>query len=358
MPAHDFAHAKGSSGGADDGAPTSLVTPEGVATAATVVVPTERTGAVNRDISHVDMTKWMGLIGISAFARYVTVHPFAFVMARERTHREHSNTLSILREAYKDGGVRVIFRGVGASAGGNAFGETAYVGAFEYLRKKLPFANKVTRDAWAGFIADVTNVLMAAPFDVIAARQITAGSGISSNIKYEPVHKMGRTMYRQGGPRALFAGTSANLAYSPSSALWWPLYEWSKAVLYAVLHPPLLRYKDSYVASFFPRALFDEGDNALLNGGAGVIASVVATTVYCPVLVVRTRLQVASAYLNIPPGSSKVLHICKDLLRNEGWKGFFKGVQVNAACAVVEGIMFSQLYEVTKRLCDVTIDDD
>ena len=317
-----------------------------------------KTTAVNRDMTHVNMNKWMVLIGASAFIRYVAVHPFNFVMTRERTHREHSNTVSILREAYQSSGPRTIFRGVGASAGGNAFGETAYVGVFEYLRRHLPFAHKVTRDAWAGFIADVTNVVMAAPFDAIAARQITAGSGMSSRIPYCNAYRMGQGMYREGGVRGLCAGMAGNLAYSPSSALWWPLYEWSKRVLYAVAHPPLLEYRESWVAGWLPRTLFDDGDNAVLNATAGVVASVVATTVYCPVLVIKTRLQVANGALEIPRGNSRVAWICKDLLKNEGWCGFFKGVQVNAWMAVVEGVMFSQLYEITKKLCDVTDEDD
>lgn len=321
-----------------------------------------KTDAVSRDMSHVDMTKWMGLIGLSAFVRYTAVHPFTFVIARERTHVEHSNTITILKEALKkeDGtrSVRTVFRGVGASAGGNAFGETAYIGTFEYLRKHLPFANKMSRDAWAGFIADVTNVLLAAPFDAIAARQMTAGSGMSKAIRYEPAHGMARSMYRENGVKGLFAGTTGNLAYSPSSALWWPVYEHTKSFLYATIHPLVLQYQQSPVAKMLPRTLFDHGDNALLNATAGVIASVFTTTVYCPVLVVRTRLQVANGVYNIPPGKSKVAFICKDLMLNEGWRGFFKGVQVNAVMSVFDGILFSQLYEITKRFCDITVDED
>jgi hypothetical protein len=250
-------------------------------------------------------------------------------------------------------------RGVGASAGGNAVGEASYIIVLEYLRHHLPFASKVSRDAWAGFCADATNVVIAAPFDAIAARQITAGSGMSASIVYASAFRMGSTMYQLHGVRGLFAGMTGNLAYSPSSALWWPMYEKCKVVLYNALHGPLVESsRGTALWRWIPKALFDEGDNAMLNMVAGVVTSVVVTSLFCPVLVVRTRLQVAHGTMTIPPGQSRVMFICRDLVRHEGWRGFFKGIQANATFAVLEGIVFSQLYELSKRFCDVTIGDD
>ena len=318
----------------------------------------QKTTAITRDVTHLDMAKWFVLAGGAAAVRYTALHPITFVIARERTHRANESAFAVLKEAYRQDGLRTMMRGVGASAGGNAVGEATYIVVLEYLRHHLPFRSKVTRDAWAGFIADATNVVMAAPFDAIAARQITAGSGIAAKIPYTNAYRMGQSMYRQNGMKGLCAGMSGNLAYSPSSAIWWPMYEKCKVLLYSTLHGPLITScRDTFVMRWVPKALFDEGDNAILNMIAGVVTSVVVTTMFCPVLVVRTRLQVAYGTMDIPRGKSRVLFICKDLVANEGWKGFFKGAQANATFSVLEGIVFSQLYEISKRFCDVTIED-
>lgn len=321
--------------------------------------PKVKTTAITRDVTHLDMAKWFLLAGGAAAVRYTALHPLTFVIARERTHRTNDSCMTVIREAYRQDGLRTMMRGAGASVLGNSFGEAMYIVVLEYLRHLLPFRSKVTRDAWAGFIADVTNVVIAAPFDAIAARQITAGSGLAAKIPYTNALTMGRSMHRQHGMKGLCAGMSGNLAYSPSSALWWPMYEKCKVFLYDTLHGPLMSScKDTWVMRWVPKTLFDEGDNAGLNMIAGVVTSVVVTTVFCPVLVVRTRLQVAYGTMEIPANQSRILYICKDLVCNEGWRGFFKGAQANATFSVLEGIIFSQLYEISKRFCDVTIDDD
>jgi hypothetical protein len=317
-----------------------------------------KTTSLTRDVTHLDMAKWFMLAGGAAAVRYTALHPLTFVIARERTHRTNDSAIAVVREAYRQDGLRTIMRGVGASAGGNSFGEATYIVVLEYLRHHLPFRSKVTRDAWAGFVADAANVIIAAPFDAIAARQITAGSGLAAKIPYTSAVRMGASMYQQHGMKGLCAGMSGNLAYSPSSAIWWPMYEKCKAFLYETVHGPLLTScRDTAVMRWVPKALFDEGDNAGLNMIAGVVTSVVVTTLFCPVLVVRTRLQVAYGTMEIPKNQSRIFFICKDLLRNEGWRGFFKGAQANATFSILEGIIFSQLYELSKRFCDVTIED-
>jgi hypothetical protein len=102
--------------------------------------------------------------------------------------------------------------------------------------------------------------------------------------------------------------------------------------------------------------LLSPHDNPVINGLAGVAASTVTTTVYNPVMVVRTRLQTAQASAGGISSRVRIGSICSELLRGEGWRGFFKGTTVNVGIAVVDGLLFAFLYEFTKLSSDVGVD--
>eukprot|EP00759_Apiculatamorpha_spiralis_P024882 PhF_6_TR28074/c0_g1_i2/m.41472 len=103
---------------------------------------TVTTTAVNRDITHLDTTKWFAMLAASAYARYVIAHPFKVVMARKRTHRESLSSPEVIRSILREHGPRGLFRGVGVSAGGNACGEAFYVYFFEIWRQVMPFRSQ------------------------------------------------------------------------------------------------------------------------------------------------------------------------------------------------------------------------
>ncbi len=335
----------------------------------------EKISAVNRSLHHVDQTKWFTMLFATAFARWSFQHPFRVAMARKRTHREELSTGAVMKELYAEKGVRGVFRGLGTAATGNALGETGYIAIFENLRdaegsdektKTLSHvvASPVLRDAIASTVADVSNVVIAAPFDVISMRQATAGSGMVRHHPYVNSWQQSRLVFQECGYRGFFAGLVPNLLYSPSSALWWTMYNPAKSWLYSVAEPIL--HPDNVQGNKFghwcherlPVWLTSADDNAALNALAGVISSVTCTALYNPVLVVSTRLQVgtASDQLKFHKGS-KIVFVLKDLWQNEGAKGLFKGMGVNLAMAVAEGLLFSQVYEVTKLMCELPTDD-
>lgn len=314
-------------------------------------------GAVTRTVEHVDPMRWGFLLFTASYVRWALWHPFRLAMVRQRSDREQRSAAALLLEALRRDGVRGVFRGVGVAAFGNAFGETAYIAIFETARHErgplglIGVSSPTLRDSVAGTCADVLNVLLAAPFDVVSSKQMAAGCGLAASAVYANSWTTARDVHRARGLRGFFAGTVPSLMYSPSSAMWWAMYEPMKGKLYAA-------HSNAVSASIqrgwsVPAWVAESDDNAALNATAGVVSSVVCTGLYNPVLVVATRMQIGLGWSGgkrqVFKGST-VLWIVRDLWINEGARGLTKGLRVNLGMAVAEGLLFSQMYEVTKML--------
>jgi len=328
-------------------------------------VKVKPTSAVSRGLDDVDPMKWGAMIFLTSYMRWTVSHPFRLAMLRQRTTRTSTTVVGVLHDLYRTGGVRALFRGAGAAAFGNAFGETMYIALFECMRHSqgplawIGIESSLARDSVAGTAGDLFNVVLASPFEVIAARQMTAGCGIAAGLTYMSAYRTARSLIRQHGHTGFFAGMLPSLAYSSSSALWWAIYEPLKGALYEALTAPLERLPETYprIASNAPPWAISPCDNFLINASSGVVASVICTSLSNPLFVVGTRLQVGLGR-STPTAQRKkymgstVLWVLQDLWRNEGIRGLTKGMKVSVAMAVVEGLLFSQTYEVTKFFAD------
>ena len=84
----------------------------------------------------------------------------------------------------------------------------------------------------------------------------------------------------------------------------------------------------------------------IINATASIFCSSVSGFLFNPFLVIRTRLQVT-------PNSSLV-GVCKSVLRDAGWRGFFAGAVLNTTQCTVDGLIAGQLYEWAKLLSDTS----
>ncbi|CAM38080.1 conserved hypothetical protein [Leishmania braziliensis MHOM/BR/75/M2904] len=200
----------------------------------------------------------------------------------------------------------------------------------------------------------------------------------------------------------VYQGLSAGLLRIPSSGCWWGLYTKSKETLYIASAPTLSVWEQEYrytaaardpSTAAAPSAtkstllwqqnwLLSPTDNPLLNVVASVIASVFTTLLFNPIAVVQTRQQAlppglweermvaaargGSAASSPSPAVHKqtwksllpfrrVYHVANDLARKEGVRGFFKGAPANMSVAVLDGIIFTLLFEFTKLGSDIQL---
>lgn len=341
-------------------------------------VETKETSAVNRNLRDLNVPTWFSMLAISATVRTAVLQPLNIALARQRTQTGTvTPTRTILGEMFSNGGVRNIYRGFGAMLAGNIIGEVVYLGVLEEVKYALE-RNGVTqaqRDAAGGVSGDLAAFALCTPLGVVATRQMTAGFGMAEGNKYQSASAVARGMWNNGTSATvvhrvgnLYPGALASLMMVPASGVWWALYGQTKNVYYSALEKLDVLHDEKTVAhkaldsSPHPGAAFQvllssnwfmsSKDNPLVNGAAGITASALTALLYNPVTVVRTRLMVETS------SDHAVTALWKrgrDLVANEGVRGFYKGARVNVVASVLEGLLFSTAYELTKLSSDITL---
>lgn len=272
------------------------------------------------------------------------------------------------------------------------------------------FVAHSTSAAAGAMAGDLIALLLVTPTVVICNRQMTAGYGMAASNAYRSFLQTFREVWgtyqdpnlstrtARGaaflspawwhcGFRGLYQGTTAGLLRIPSSGCWWALYTKSKEVVYRVAAPTLTRWEERRQrerggapgegALKRRRSwLLSPTDNPVLNAVAGIFASVSTTVLFNPMAVIQTRQQslppeywamrrqrraqkdsaealaARTATLSYRVKRRLPFHtvyaVAADLVRTEGPLAFFKGTSANVAVAVMDGVVFSLLFELSK----------
>lgn len=128
----------------------------------------------------------------------------------------YSGGVDVVRQLYREGGVRSVFRGSAATLARDGPGSAAYFAAYEYIKRKLtpvdPTTGKpsgqlsLTAVTCAGAAAGVAMWIPVFPVDTVKSRLQTAeGSNVT-------VGGIIREVYGKGGLRAFFPGFGPALA--------------------------------------------------------------------------------------------------------------------------------------------------
>ncbi|KAK7196780.1 Mitochondrial carrier protein [Novymonas esmeraldas] len=270
-----------------------------------------------------------------------------------------------------------------------------------FVEERL-FAASSYSAAVGAMCGDLVALLLVSPLVLVCNRQMTAGYSMAAANAYTSVPHTFRTVWglhqragSGGGGRpwraerlrrglsGAYQGLSAGLLRIPSSGCWWGLYTKSKEALYTYAAPTLAAWGEQAreadpVSTAAPTSvwrrnwLLSPTDNPLLNAAAGVVASVCTTLLFNPIAVIQTRQQslpprfweerVAAGDATSRPRPPtwrsslpfrRVYHVANDLVRKEGVRGFLKGAPANVSVAVLDGVIFTLLFEFTKLGSDV-----
>jgi solute carrier family 25 carnitine/acylcarnitine transporter 20/29 len=128
---------------------------------------------------------------------------------------KYSGGLDVVRQLYREGGVRSVFRGSVATLARDGPGSAAYFAAYEYIKRKLsprdPVTGKPTGDlsltaiTVAGATAGVAMWTPVFPIDTVKSRLQTAEGNVS-------IGGVVRELYGKGGLRAFFPGFGPAIA--------------------------------------------------------------------------------------------------------------------------------------------------
>ena len=213
-----------------------------------------------------------------------------------------------------------IFRGIYNGVGAVALSSAPASGLFFYTYDSLKASSYIPATslgyAAAAGVADTIACFVRVPFEVIKQRsQAISGDSSSWGIT--------RNLIKREGPSALFNGFGATVLRDvPFSFIQFPIYEALKSY-----------YRKSYdgvEASPFVASLFGS-----LSGG-------IAAAITCPLDVVKTRLMLGKA--------QGIFSCLCDVWREEGLKGWMKGVGPRVAFISAGGWVWFGTFEKVKEL--------
>ncbi|KAA8530461.1 hypothetical protein F0562_005170 [Nyssa sinensis] len=126
------------------------------------------------------------------------------------------------------------------------------------------------------------------------------------------------------------------MTYSPSSAVWWASYGSSQRIIWRLLGHGTER--EEFVPS--------QWTIASVQTAGGIIAGATASCITTPLDTIKTRLQVM--------GHEKrhtARQVVKGLIRDDGWKGLYRGLGPRFFSMSAWGTSMIVAYEYLKRLC-------
>ncbi|ORY86147.1 mitochondrial carrier domain-containing protein [Protomyces lactucae-debilis] len=220
------------------------------------------------------------------------------------------------------GGLSNLYHGIGSIALGSAPSSALFFVAYEWSKSHL------TRDGGAGFLGhllattlgEIASSLVRVPADVVKSRQQVEGDGSTAT------HHAGKaSSHFLGSFSAFYTGWLSTLVREiPFGCIQFPLFSFLKAMASPV--------GDSNEISMLATAL------------CGMVAGAAAGSLTTPLDVVKTRIMLAEA-----GEAATIMGVLKDVLRQEGPRGLFRGVVPRTLWIAGGGAIFLGGYDFFSR---------
>jgi len=273
------------------------------------------------------------------------LHPLTVLKTRRQVETQRLSFLSTVRTLVAHEGVTALWRGYSTVLFGSFPTRLAYIGVLEASRARLkavdvPGVSPALRNSIADFLAGATASTMSQaiviPIDVVSQRlMVQNGEGGARN-----GFAVARAILRTDGLRGLYRGASVSLAiYVPTSGLWWAAYGRYQQALW------LLAEKTGAESVGIVPVQF----------ASSILASATTTTLTQPLDVIKTMLQTQSGQAKQGAGDAAPAFrsVARAIVREEGFRGLYRGLGTRMVSAAAFGSVFTQAYEGLKRWCYV-----
>ncbi|GAB2265578.1 hypothetical protein Dimus_000616 [Dionaea muscipula] len=303
----------------------------------------------NINWDRLDKTRFHVVGAILFTAQSALLYPTAVVKTRIQvatSRLSHMRGVSVFAHILKHDGIPGIFRGFGTSAIGSLPGRVLVLTSLEvskdatlkYMERldmaettRLGIANGV-----AGMLSNLVSCVYYVPLDVVCQRLMVQGLP-GTTIRGGPLDIV-RKVIKAEGIRGLYRGFGLTaLSQSPASALWWGTYGVSQHILWRSLgYVDNMEKKPSHV------------EMATVQATAGLVAGACSSVITTPIDTVKTRLQVLDN--NCGEGRPSVLKTANALIKEDGWRGFYRGFGPRFLNMSLYGTTMIVTYELIKRL--------
>eukprot|EP00186_Timspurckia_oligopyrenoides_P003105 CAMPEP_0182443080 /NCGR_PEP_ID=MMETSP1172-20130603/1915_1 /TAXON_ID=708627 /ORGANISM="Timspurckia oligopyrenoides, Strain CCMP3278" /LENGTH=332 /DNA_ID=CAMNT_0024638247 /DNA_START=78 /DNA_END=1073 /DNA_ORIENTATION=+ len=300
---------------------------------------------------------------LGAFSTALVVTPLDVVKVQMQSHQCHSssssssltsltctnphshfrNTFDALVRIPQQHGLKALYRGLSTSLFLAIPTSGLYFTLYESLMHSIPKKNENASPQLAlfcGASARIITAIVASPLELARTR------AQASHTKYHLISDLKSVMNQNSGLKSLFRGLAPTLLRdAPFSAVYWSCYEYLKSS-HSVLNTVYRRLKEYWKknndSTLSERIVLERSSGVGLYIVAGSISGMVAAAVTTPADVVKTRMQTEL--------KESVSVVAVNILKNEGWRGFCKGIgarvgKVTPACAIMMGT-----YEMVKSV--------
>ena len=152
---------------------------------------------------------------ISAIPTTLIAAPFERVKVMMQIQTKTTSMGAVIKEMYRTGGIRSIFKGSAATLARDGPGSALYFATYEYVKERLSSPGKdmsLLAISFAGGCAGVSMWLGVFPIDTIKSTQQSSNTNVS-------IFKTTSNIYKKGGIKAFFPGVGPALARSfPANA--------------------------------------------------------------------------------------------------------------------------------------------
>ncbi|KAM0984684.1 hypothetical protein ACFX13_012250 [Malus domestica] len=313
-----------------------------------VTVPELALSDTDINWDRLDKTRFHIIGAILFTAQSALLHPTAVVKTRMQvagSGLSHMSGISVFRHILKCDGIPGIFRGFGTSAIGSLPGRVLALTSLEVSKDMMlkytdgldmPEATRVgIANGVAGMSSNLVSCVYYVPLDVICQRLMVQGlpGTTSCNKPFDVI----QNVKKAEGLRGLYRGFGLTaLTQSPANALWWGAYGSAQHMIWRSLG-----YRDD--AEKKPSHM----EMVTVQASAGMMAGACSSIITTPIDTVKTRLQVMDNY---GAGRPSVLKTSKTLLKEDGWRGFYRGFGPRFLNMSLYGTTMIVTYELIKRL--------
>jgi solute carrier family 25 folate transporter 32 len=228
------------------------------------------------------------------------------------TDRKSPSSWSILKNVVRQGGFKACFRGLSPTLTALVPHNGLYLLAYSECKKSFSFDHDVMTNATSAMAAGGLANLVTNPLWVVKTKMTSNPTG------YYGVVQSLRKIVKHEGSRALNSGVGASMLGVSHVMIQFPLYEAMKDQL----------------------AELDQFNSASCTGVvmiSSVASKAVAGLLTYPLETIRTRKQVFS--------TSSHKQILKDIIKNQGMRGFYKGMTASLIKSIPATAITLCLYE-------------
>ncbi|KIW18631.1 hypothetical protein PV08_02920 [Exophiala spinifera] len=266
--------------------------------------------------------------------------------SKTQPHQLYRGIVGTARVIWREEGVRGMYRGLGPMLLGYLPTWAVYLTVYENTREFWydQCGSWWVARCYSSLTAGACSTILTNPIWVIKTRFMTqsakaASDGMRAPYYYTSTFDAARKMYRHEGMRSFYSGLTPALLGLTHVAVQFPLYEYFK-----------MKFTGYGIGEHPPE---DSSANWVGISAATFLSKICASTATYPHEVLRTRLQTqqrrhgfaTSDGLAVKARYTGILHMCKVILKEEGWRAFYAGIGTNLIRAVPAAMTTMLTYE-------------